>query len=667
MTSYKKSLNVLDLLAVITELAELRGSIIDKVYTMGNSLLLRFRRGPEKYFIIANSHRFGLTSYVLEHGAEGVTILRQFIENARLKDLNVLNFDRIIRLAFDSGSLIIELLEPWNAIYVDNNNIIRWVLRTYRGRDRVISNGLEYKPPPQGFTRPTDDYDNVVNALRNYDTVGRAIARGLGLGGEVANEVCARALINCASPVNSIDLGVIVSAVKSMINSVIKGDLEPTVYYNNGMPITVTPIKYLSIKHDGTRQFSRFNEAVDEYFHEIEVNEETQRRLNGITGEITKLERSIDELAMSIEGFKKGSEELRVKAELVLNWKYVIEELLGILRNYWVSYRDEFQDVIKGMEYQGIRVKGFDPRGKAVLLDINGVVVSIPLNSSVGELISELFNRAKELERKARSAEEVMNQLRERIEELKVEGEKLMESIREKSIRVVYGAKEWFERFRWFVTSGGRLVMAGRDATQNEVLVRHYLRPWDVFVHADIPGAAAVVIRLIGPNDMVSNDDVYEAAQYAVSYSRAWAMGLSVLDVFYVRGEQVTKKAPSGEYLGKGSFMVYGARGWVRNVELGLGIGVRVDHMDDVSLLRLITAPPRVIGSLVNYYAVLRPGPRDRVEASREIYNVFRARVPGFVKVINLSNVVDAVPGPSVIDGFYEGNPVPWDKIRELK
>ncbi|WP_243679697.1 NFACT RNA binding domain-containing protein [Vulcanisaeta souniana] len=231
------------------------------------------------------------------------------------------------------------------------------------------------------------------------------------------------------------------------------------------------------------------------------------------------------------------------------------------------------------------------------------------------------------------------------------------------------GAREWFERFRWFVTSGGRLVIAGRDATQNEVIVRHYLRPWDVFVHADIPGAAAVVIRLAGPSDVASDDDVYEAAQYAVSYSRAWVMGLSVLDVFYVRGEQVTKKAPSGEYLGKGSFMIYGTRGgWVRNVELGLGIGVRVDHLDDVSLLRLITAPPRVIGSLVNYYAVLRPGgSRDRVELSKEIYNAFRARVPGFVKVINLSNVVDAVPGPSIIDGFYEGNPVPWDKIRELK
>ncbi|WP_243675145.1 hypothetical protein [Vulcanisaeta distributa] len=47
MPSQKRSLNVLDLLAILVELTELRGgSILDKVYTMGGSLLLRFRKGP---------------------------------------------------------------------------------------------------------------------------------------------------------------------------------------------------------------------------------------------------------------------------------------------------------------------------------------------------------------------------------------------------------------------------------------------------------------------------------------------------------------------------------------------------------------------------------------------------------------------------------------------
>ncbi len=477
---------------------------------------------------------------------------------------------------------MIELLEPWNAVYVSSDDKIKWVLRAYRGgKDRVVNIGLEYKPPPQSFVKPVDDRESVIKALQSYDTIGRAIARGgLGLGSEVANEVCVEALISCDSPVNSVDADNVLSVITSMINKISSGDLEPTIYYSNGVPITVTPIRYQSIKYDNIKQFKKFNEAVDEYFHEIEVREESEKRLASISGgEIARLEKSIDELMMSIEGFRKGSEELRVKAETVLNWKYVIEDLLNVLRNYWSSYKDEFQELVRGMEYQGIRVKGgFEPRSKAVILEIGGVTVSIPLNADVGDVINDLFNRAKELERKAKAAEESLSQLRARIEELRAEGEKIAESIREGSIRVIYGAREWFERFRWFITSGGKLVIAGRDATQNEVIVRHYLRPWDMFVHADIPGGAAVVIRLASSGDNVSDDDIKEAAQYAVSYSRAWVMGLSVLDAFYVRGgEQVTKKAPSGEYLGKGSFMIYGTRGgWVRNAELSLGIGVRL-------------------------------------------------------------------------------------------
>lgn len=30
----------------------------------------------------------------------------------------------------------------------------------------------------------------------------------------------------------------------------------------------------------------------------------------------------------------------------------------------------------------------------------------------------------------------------------------------------------WFEKFLWFVTTEGYLVLAGRDAQQNEILVR---------------------------------------------------------------------------------------------------------------------------------------------------------------------------------------------------
>ena len=34
----------------------------------------------------------------------------------------------------------------------------------------------------------------------------------------------------------------------------------------------------------------------------------------------------------------------------------------------------------------------------------------------------------------------------------------------------------WFEKFYWFITSENFLVISGRDAQQNEVLVKKYLK-----------------------------------------------------------------------------------------------------------------------------------------------------------------------------------------------
>lgn len=38
-------------------------------------------------------------------------------------------------------------------------------------------------------------------------------------------------------------------------------------------------------------------------------------------------------------------------------------------------------------------------------------------------------------------------------------------------------------------------MLAGRDSQQNELLVKRHLRPGDVYVHADMHGAASVVIK----------------------------------------------------------------------------------------------------------------------------------------------------------------------------
>ncbi|MEM0438351.1 MAG: NFACT RNA binding domain-containing protein [Candidatus Micrarchaeia archaeon] len=129
---------------------------------------------------------------------------------------------------------------------------------------------------------------------------------------------------------------------------------------------------------------------------------------------------------------------------------------------------------------------------------------------------------------------------------------------------------KWFERFRWFYSSRGFLVVAGKNANQNEALYKRVMGDKDLFLHAEIVGAPFTVIK-----NGVNADDrtVQEAAQFAGSYSRAWKFGQATVDVYAVRKEQLTKRV-SGEYIKKGGVMVLGEREWFRNTKLGLAIGL---------------------------------------------------------------------------------------------
>ena len=131
----------------------------------------------------------------------------------------------------------------------------------------------------------------------------------------------------------------------------------------------------------------------------------------------------------------------------------------------------------------------------------------------------------------------------------------------------------WFEKFFWFISSENYLVVAGRDAQQNELLVKRYLRPGDVYVHADLHGASSVVVKNPqGPEHPVPPKTLNEAGQMAVCYSAAWDSKV-VTSAWWVEAAQVSKTAPSGEYLTVGSFMIRGKKNFLPPATLVLGFG----------------------------------------------------------------------------------------------
>lgn len=133
----------------------------------------------------------------------------------------------------------------------------------------------------------------------------------------------------------------------------------------------------------------------------------------------------------------------------------------------------------------------------------------------------------------------------------------------------------WFEKFTWFVSSDGYLVLGGKDAQQNEILYKKYLKRGDVYVHADIEGAATVIIRNNPktPDSPIPPSTLSQAGTLAVSSSSAWDSKAG-MSAWWVNADQVSKSAPGGDFLPTGSFSVRGTKNFLPPAVLLLGFGI---------------------------------------------------------------------------------------------
>ncbi len=190
--------------------------------------------------------------------------------------------------------------------------------------------------------------------------------------------------------------------------------------------------------------------------------------------------------------------------------------------------------------------------------------VTLDLKKSLEENASIYFDKAKKMKKKVLGVEETLKKIQKRLdrEERKIEADKPEEKVVRK--------KQWFEKFRWFRSSEGFLVIGGRDATSNEIVIKKHAERGDIVFHTDMAGSPFFVVKAEGKK--VGEATISEVANATCSFSRAWKLGLGTSDVFYVDPEQVTKEAQSGEYLQKGAFMIKGKTNYVDNkIDVAIG------------------------------------------------------------------------------------------------
>ncbi|KAF8111949.1 hypothetical protein N665_0070s0019 [Sinapis alba] len=140
----------------------------------------------------------------------------------------------------------------------------------------------------------------------------------------------------------------------------------------------------------------------------------------------------------------------------------------------------------------------------------------------------------------------------------------------------------WFEKFNWFISSENYLVISGRDAQQNEMIVKRYMSKGDLYVHAELHGASSTVIKNHRPEQSVPPLTLNQAGCFTVCHSQAWDSKI-VTSAWWVFPHQVSKTAPTGEYLTVGSFMIRGKKNFLPPHPLIMGFGL-LFRLDESSL-----------------------------------------------------------------------------------
>jgi predicted ribosome quality control (RQC) complex YloA/Tae2 family protein len=198
--------------------------------------------------------------------------------------------------------------------------------------------------------------------------------------------------------------------------------------------------------------------------------------------------------------------------------------------------------------------------------------IVVNTTKSAYENVSLYFDRAKKAKAKLPAIAKVILDAQKKLaleqKELLEKKERIIQ--KEQQVASLQKRKEqWFEKFRWFYTSNGLLVIGGRDADTNEMVIKKHVEPTDIIFHTEMAGSPFFVLKT---KTDVEPQILEEIAQITAVYSRAWKAEYASTTVFWVRPDQVSKHANSGEFMGKGSFMIRGEKHFLHpRVELYIG------------------------------------------------------------------------------------------------
>ena len=363
----------------------------------------------------------------------------------------------------------------------------------------------------------------------------------------------------------------------------------------------------------------------------------------GQSTEVEKLERRKAQQEKALGGFSEKIEKQQRLGHLIQeHWTHV-EGLLdqtkqAVERDGWSAVRK----AIKAIPWI-VSAAPADRTITVLLPDENseakGPQVMLELDATVHQNAQRYFESARKQKNKTSGAVEALAETERKLKRARKSEAKQKAS--GKLNRLKRSKRMWFEQHRWGMIEGGHLLVGGKDAKGNDSVVKKHLSNEDMYLHADLHGAPSCSLRSSQgfaleerrpahlPPDIpayrlvdkledtaLTKDKLQQAAVLALSWSRAWNGGGAHGTVYSVKPAQVSKSAQTGEFVGKGAFVIRGQRTWYKDMDVRIGIGIIAVN----GVPMVVSGTPAHILSVCQRYAILSPGLTKKDQLANKIY-----------------------------------------------
>jgi len=633
----KKEMSAFDVRAVVSEMAVLEGSHMDKIFHWGaGNVLFRLNvQGQGKKELFFNDKRW---LYMPETKPDTpvtptsfATFLRKYVDNARVGNIYQVGFDRVVIVELlksdASYNLIFEMFGGGNVLLVSDGKIVNCLIHKVR-RDRTTRPGEDYVMPSARFDPTASTYDHFRQIMNSSNTdLVRTLAMDANLGGQYAEEICKRTGIQKNTRPAELKDGDVVrvhNAMRDIVSSALSS--KEAIMYRNGDDIVDIAPTDLQIYGGHEKQiFNSVSSAIASMISSSKEKEEEEF----IDPEIEKLQRRVDRQKETIDEYRMEAADLKIRADSIYTNYEKVNELLSVLS---VQSKKLGWDKLKEGAMKISFVTSIDPSKNTVVADLDGLKVTFDYTKNIDANASDIYQKGKDINDKATRATAALKESEEQLER------KMKGFVKAKTLALTRAQPTkqfWFERYKWFVSSNGFLVLSGRDAHTNDHVVKKHMKEKDVYVHADVHGAPSVVVK---NGAAAKEEDLREACIFALTQSKAWASSMPEGSAFWVYPDQVSKTPQAGEFIPRGAFIIRGKRNYEYHLPMQLSVG----EITYENSRKVMCGPSASVEKMSQKYVTIVPTKvkSKRVAELAKLFNVpeeeiSRITPPGEIDVTN--------------------------------